>query len=327
MLGAAGALVGGQRRRYASRRVLIVRIIERETMTMFSKTVVAVALAVVTSQALGAIDNRSGVESSGSIADISNETGIGGQNNATVSFDGGVGMLMSETLIDDALTPDFNGNGPWDRGLSHARGAIDLASGNPAALRAKSILTGNSSNVRNHATAHVGVFSSEKFQYVGSAPTTLSITWTLTGKVHEVDNGDDYSNGFTGIFANVAVFCDTPEYDFYGHIPTLVSELGAMLKQHDGVDAVDQSLDIADDTAGQVAQVMTTLQFDVEPGETFYVHQTLDTSAYRLDRSADSFSTLTAVFGQPSLVRNVVPEPASVALLGIGALLLASRRR
>jgi len=271
-----------------------------------------------------------GVRGSTSIGDI--RTG-GGQSNFTFDSAGGPAIPFAEVMVDDSVTPDFFGNGPWNRGTSHGVARLQFAANMPPSLKAEAILTGNRSSdfrfgsLPAGAVAFAGVFASDIFQYTGPAATALSIAYTLEGVVSD-PAGDAVANPLTFVAASVAVFADTPNYQFVEDVGTLVSELGATLKQHNGVDAVDlATLTIENDTGGGAAMVQTALMFDVAPGETFYVWQRMAASAAFGTRLADSFSTLTSEFNQPQFVRSLsVPEPTGVLLLILGAASVRLRR-
>jgi hypothetical protein len=273
-----------------------------------------------------------GVRGSSSIGDIRSG---GGQSNFSFDASGGAGIPIAEVMIDDAVTSDSQGRGPWDRGTTHGFAGLAFAANRPPSLLAEAILTGNRSNVFEFgslpagAVAGAGMFASDLFQYTGPAPATLSLTITLEGVVSD-PAGNVIANPLTFLDANIAVFADTTHYAFVSDVSTLVAEFGATLKQHAGTDAVDlTTLKIDDDTGGATAMRQTTLMFDVVPGETFYVHQTLSASAAFGTRLADAFSTLSGEFDQPQFVRSLstpVPEPASIVLLVLGAMGLCVRR-
>jgi hypothetical protein len=270
-----------------------------------------------------------GVRGDSSVGDIRSG---GGQSNFTFNSAGGAGIPVAEVMIDDSVTPDSFGNGPWNRGTTHGFAGLNFAANTPPSLKAEAILTGNRSSdfrfgsLPAGAVAFAGMFASDIFQYTGPAPTTLSIAYTLEGVVSD-PAGDAVANPLTSVAANVAVFADTPNYRFVADVGTLVAELGATLKQHNGVDAVDlATLTIDNDTGGAVATVQTTLMFDVVPGETFYVWQTLGANAAFGTRLVDAFSTLNSEFNQPQFVRSLsVPEPAGVVLLGLAAACMLRR--
>lgn len=288
---------------------------------------VALAMAGIVSTAQA---QKWGTEGSSSLGDIRT---TGGQSNFIFDFDGGVGVPISEVLIDDSITLDSKGTGPWDRGETHAFTGLTFAGNQPNPMKAEAILTGNKSphfefgSFPAGATALAGVFASDLFRYTGANPTTLTLSYSLHGVVSD-PTGNSIANSLTGIFAQVAVFADTPNYDFVSHVPTLVFELGATLKQHSGNDAFDStSLIINNDTNGLSEIRNATLMFDVVPGETFYVWQTLNAQAAFGTRSADAFSTLTGAFDQPQFVTSLsIPEPASLALLVLGSLVMLRHR-
>lgn len=246
----------------------------------------------------------------------------GGQSNFTSELVGGPGSFLAEAMIDDAVTLDSFGNGPWDRGTAHAFAGLAFAANRPPALKAEAILTGNTSNQPGtDAVASANVFASDLFQYIGSQSATLNLTYTLEGEVVEgaIDPNDAFDSS-TRIFAQVAVFEEAGYFfsdDFGG-----LFESGATAKDFDV-----STLLIEEDTGGSTATRTTTLTFNVQPGELFYVWQVLEATAFRDARSADAFSTLVGEFDQPELVTSLsVPEPMTLALLLTVAPWLLRRR-
>jgi len=252
--------------------------------------------------------------------------GSGGQNNFSFDEDGPRdpvsslpegGAPNSHSLVDDSAQLDSRGTGPWSRGVVEASAAI--SGGPPATLRARAILTGNTSNQSGAvaAAATTEAFASELYEYLGSSPTNLSITFTLTGSVSNSPADPNFS---TGLFASVAVI--EPLNYFFS------TDLGALRfdTNHPVVKTFDQNTLVRTaDTAGGTVTLQTTLTFPVVPGEQFYVWQKLAAWATGGSRSADAFSTMTATFDQPSLVRSLsVPEPGVALLLGCGLLGLAA---
>lgn len=296
--------------------------------------------ALATALAIGAIHGVTpaaaqdwGVQANSGIGDIAPG---GGQNNFTFDFAGGAGVPIAETSIDDSGTPDAFGNGPHDRGTTRGFAGLTFAGNRPNPMKAEAILTGNRSGRLDfdgravEAIANSSVFVSDRFQYTGSSATVLSVTYTLEGEVRD-PAGDNVANPLTGIWAEVAVFADTPDYVFFDAVGTLRFEFGAQLKGTGGNPAWDPaSLVIDEDTGGAVATRNATLEFDVTPGETFWVWQTLTARAAFDTRLADAFSTLTGEFSEPGNVVSVsaIPLPASW-MLALPALALAAglRRR
>jgi hypothetical protein len=268
----------------------------------------------------------------GTLADVSlgDMFPSGGQNN--FSFDGssdpadGEGVASSFASIDDSTQLDFRGTGPWNRGFVAASATLTGgAVAAPATLRAQARLTGNISSQAgvSDASAFATAFASDEFQYIGAAPTTLSITFTLTGTV---DNSPSDPTFQTGVFAGVAVF-PSANYVFTDAHDDLVFNLGVTPKDEDYFN----TLVITSGNGTTLATRSATLTFNVVPGETFHVWQRLAAWAAGDDRFADAFSTMTSSFDQPHLVRSLsVPEPSRVLLLlGAAALfaaLVAGRR-
>lgn len=289
--------------------------------------VVASIVWVVSGPSLAVADPLWGVQTVTGIGDIFLS---GGQNNFTFDGNGGVGVPVASSLVDDAVTRDFFGQGPHNRGVAEAFGGLKLTNNQVPVLKTRAVLTGNLSNQPpafgsfvNGAVGEVGVFASEMFRYTGSVPTTLNLTFTLEGMVS--DTPDDV---LTGIFGEAAVFHEGG-YQFFADLGTLIFEFGATPKQSNGVEAVDTtSLVISGDTGGNKVTRTTTLAFDVQPNEVFYVWEKLDVFAVRGARSADAFSTMTAEFDQPGLVVALsVPEPASLMLIGAAGAWGLTRRR
>lgn len=257
----------------------------------------------------------------------------GGQNNPTVVFDGvrnpttgnfEGGGLTSHSLIDDATTLDFRGTGPWNRGIAEASATINGGVvPAPATLRARAILTGNVSDQPGvtDATAFTSAVASDLFQYTGSVPTTLSITFRMTGSLA---NSPADPTLQTVLAATVAVVSDA-NYRFERSLATLLFE-GATPPVAKAVDQTTLRRTLH--TSGNTISLQRTLSFSVVPGEQFYVWQHLAAWAAGDARSADAYSTLTATFSQPDLVQNlaVIPEPNTVILLGLGLVLIACGR-
>jgi hypothetical protein len=169
------------------------------------------------------------------------------------------------------------------------------------------------------AAAFTEAFASDLFEFIGSSPANLSITFTLTGKIA---NSPPDPTQQTVIFSQVAVFAPTG-YEF-------TSDLGNLKFNGTSVElAPDQTLSRTADTSGGTFTLTKTLSWTAAPGDQFYVWQVLRAWAAGDARSADAYSTLTASFDQPQLVRSLaVPEPAQVVLLTLAAAaLLAHRRR
>lgn len=253
----------------------------------------------------------------------------GGQNNFSFDADGPVdpvsgspegGAPVTHSLVDDATQLDSRGTGPWNRGVAEASAALQFgAVAAPAVLRARAVLTGNTSNQPGvtDASAFTEAFASDLFQYIGSSPTNLSITFTMTGSIANSPADPTFQ---TGLFASVAVF-EPADYFF-------TSDLGALQFDipHPVAKALDQNT--LRTTASGTSTLTTTLTFAVQPGEQFYVWQKLSAWAAGDARFADAFSTMTATFDQPNLVRSLaVPEPGTAALLSAGLVGLAALSR
>jgi hypothetical protein len=269
----------------------------------------------------------------GTLADVSlgDMFPSGGQNN--FSFDGstdpadGEGVASSSASIDDSKQLDSRGAGPWSRGFVDASATLSGAAvATPATLRAQARLTGNTSSQAgvSDASAFATAFAADEFQYIGAAPATLSITFTLTGTV---DNSPSDPTFQTGLFAAVSVF-PSANYIFTNDHDDLVFNLGVTPKAEDYLG----TLVITTGDGTTLTTRTTKLTFDVLPGETFHVWQRLAAWAAGDDRFADASSTLTSSFDQPHLVRSLsVPEPSrSLLLLGVAGLfatLVFARRR
>lgn len=119
----------------------------------------------------------------------------GGFNNATIVFSGGPGLTFDSALVNDAVTLDFRGTGPHDRGRAETSVQLGYPSNVPPVLRGKSVLTGNLSNqppiggaVVNGADGITSAFASDKFRYVGDSPGNLTLTVTLEGSLSDSPN-------------------------------------------------------------------------------------------------------------------------------------------
>ncbi|MBY0402169.1 PEP-CTERM sorting domain-containing protein [Myxococcota bacterium] len=257
----------------------------------------------------------------------------GGQNNGSFDRDGAFagssqpigGALLSHSLVDDSVSLDSRGTGPWNRGVAEASATLQLGSvPAPSTLRARAILTGNVSSQPgvSDAAAFTTAVASDLFQYTGSVPTNLSITFTLTGKIANLPADP---TGQTVIAAQIAVF-SAANYRFDTTLDSLRFEGSppASAKVFD-----ESTLRRTAHSSGNLFTLQRTLVFAVVPGEQFYVWQRLAAWAAGDARSADAYSTLQASFSDPSLVQNlaVIPEPSVAVLLGLGLTLVASTGR
>jgi hypothetical protein len=264
------------------------------------------------------------------------EAGLGdmfsnfGQNNFTIDTDGPLdpvedlpigGAPAEHSLVDDAVQKDSRGTGPWNRGTAEAMAALNLAGGaQPAILRARSILTGNvSDNVFNgqpavDAAATSLAFASDQFAYLGTSPSTQSITFTLTGTLN---NSPSDPSGQTGVFAFIDVF-PSLNYAFTTDRGSLIFELHATPLDSESVSIVN----------GTTFNRVLVLTFNVSPGDTIFVRQSLAAWAAIDTHSADAYSTLTSSFAHPELFQSqAVPEPALPSLLAVSLAALALARR
>jgi len=257
----------------------------------------------------------------------------GGQNNFSFDEDGPLdpisglpegGAFFSHSLVDDAVQVDSRGTGPWNRGTSEASAALQLGTvPAPASLRARAVLTGNVSDQAgvSDASATAVAVASDLFQYTGSVPTNLSITFDLTGSIANSPPDPTFQ---TVLAAQIAVFSDA-NYFFSTSLDSLRFEASppTVVKTYD-----ESTLYRTADSAGGPFTLSATLVFAVVPGEQFYVWQRLTAWAAGDARSADAYSTLSATFSQPELVQSLaVPEPSVALLLGIGLGIVAARRR
>jgi hypothetical protein len=286
----------------------------------------AAALALATSFGFAAAAVAAPVWGTLAVASLGDMRSTGGQNNFTIvgSTDpaDGEGVASSSASIDDSTMLDFRGTGPWNRAFVDASATISGgATATPATLRARAVLTGNISNQSGvvDAAATAMAFASEEFQYIGAAPGSLSITFTLTGSL---DNSPVDPFLQTGVFASAVIF-PSANYEFTTDHDHLVFNLGITPKAEDFVSTL-----VVTSGSGGAFTRSVTLTFSVTPGETFHVWQRLDTWAAGDDRFADAFSTLTSSFDQPHLVRSLsVPEPGIALLLGAAGLVAWRARR
>jgi hypothetical protein len=163
----------------------------------------------------------------------------------------------------------------------------------------------------------VSSFASQLFTYTGSETRSVSLQVDLTGSVF--NNASGYS--FNSIGAQIAVVRG-PDLQWYPSFGTLIFE---------GV-SEENRLALGDafiNTPG-VTSAQTTLLFDLQPGETFYVVTQLDVSSQNgianaentLKMSFDNATNLVAITS--------VPEVGTAWMVAAGLLVLgwgARRRR
>ena len=242
------------------------------------------------------------------IASINDVNSGGGENNPGTVIRGGEHAPFAFSDVNDL------------RGIAEASATLQINLNEPPILRGRAVLSGGHTMLPDVVGAHAFTesFASDLFQYTGATAGTLQLTFSLEGLVSDLP-----ADSQTFIKSRVAVF-NIPNYEFTSSFDTLAFELGAVPKAYDLT-----TLQILNDTGGTLASRTTTLSFNVNPGEIFYVWETLDTSARRDTRSADAFNTLTSEFDHPELVVSAsnVPEPGSLMLLvcGFAALMGTSR--
>lgn len=195
----------------------------------------------------------------------------------------------------------------------------------PAALKAKVVLSGDHDpsgpfGSIQGGTGSATAFTSERFKYIGSSPTTLSVQFTIshTSQFAPLHTFFDY------VLAQAAVF-STTDYGYSSSIDTIIFEFGGTLLTSALGDA--QHDYFSEEGTGESISDLFTVQFDVDPGQEFYLFQKLSVSAHLESDFADAFSTMTGQFNDPSVVERAVPEPASMLLGVCGAWCLARRRR
>lgn len=243
------------------------------------------------------------------------------------AFSGGEGDFAAAALLDGSEL-DQDGSGPWQRGLTRATAALSGAAVNPIApiLRAEARLSGLYSSVPfggqlpNAAAGFTQAGAIETYQYTGSSPMTLTLTYTLHGDFF--NNGD--SSGLSGIFLSVGVLGDVTFYST--HIGTLTEEGGAFLLGHNGADA-EALLLITSTTNGFTTQTIS-MPFDVFPGQIFSVVARLGANAVGGTSFADAYSTASGTFDRPDLISSIsLPTPSAAGLLALGGLAALRRRR
>lgn len=282
-------------------------------------------------QAMAALDQW-GTNAYASISDI---LLFGGSLNETLDgsrdpFIGGM-TTMSHALVDDAVTDDTFGNGPWGRGVAEASSELLFAANSIPELKAKAILTGNLATQPNTvigARAFARATAIELFQYTGTTASTLTLTLTLDGVVQEHFDGSP-----TGIFGSLGVFQETDDFTYANDRGTIIEFRGTPKQDVTPGGPGDRAfLDLAIplDTNGLRETVTGDVTIGVVPGELFYVFTGLSARADDENNFADAFGTLRATFDDPSMViihDVIIPEPATAGLISIGVLLLLGRRR
>lgn len=250
----------------------------------------------------------------------------------------GLFTLYSNGGVGGPGTSDFNGGEGFSDSavsLTHLLGTASAASTPsagpvvaPAALKAKVILSGDHDlfgpfGSIQGGTGSAQAFSSERFRYIGTTPATLSLTVDFTFST------EFESPGFSDfVIAQVAVF-SVIDYGFSPSIDTIVFEFGgSLLTSESGANEAVGEVFVSSSSGGPASEPFSVF-FDVEPGQEFYVFQRLLVSAELGMDFADASNTLTSQFSDPdSIVRSsVIPEPASLLLLGGGLFALATRRR
>ncbi len=270
-------------------------------------------------------------------ASISDILLSGGDRNETL--DGtrnpfaGVMASSSHALVNDAVTLDSFGNGPWDRGVAEASAALQFAMNEIPELKAKVILTGNTATQPSSVLGARGFARAsavELFQYTGATASTLTLTLTLEGTVQE-----SFDTSSTGLFGSLGVFEENDNFAYANDTGTIREFRGAPKQDvtpgGTGGSAI-LNLSIPLDTNGLEETVTGDVTISVVPGEIFYVFTGLSADATFGNNFADAFGTLRATFDDPSVVtihNVIIPEPTMGFFVGAGSWLMlgATRRR
>jgi hypothetical protein len=249
----------------------------------------------------------------------------GVERNTTLIEQGGPGVQVVNAELHDGLLVDSEGNGPHSRGLVQGAAGLKRFPANaPGLLQASAITWGNTSGkphlgeLPSGAVAGATAFTSEMFRFLGTAPITLSLTFDLE---YAVGNFPTDPTGLTGVRAEFAVFPFTPNYQF-------VDDLDALINDH-GITPLDTDEIAVANHTGFHRFDHATLEFDVSPGDIFFVWQKLTASAVRGSRVADIYAPMESGFNHPELVESItiVPEPATTNLVGVVWLALSAWRR
>lgn len=215
--------------------------------------------------------------------------------------DGGQGFTASESSISD------------DRGEAQANSTLGLA----PVLKAKAYHTDDGLN-----GARGTAWAIEGYTYTGSSTQNLSLAVDLTGSIYNpLDNK-------TWLLAAVYV-CNAANFVYCTDLGKLFLEYEATLINGKFGEAGASGLYLGFNETVTNGSDSGNIDFDVDPGQQFYVWAYLHAQAEYDQSLADAYSTLTLEFDTTTnlTAQSTVPIPGAVWLLGSGLLGLVAVRR
>lgn len=159
------------------------------------------------------------------------------------------------------------------------------------------------------------VYAAEGFTYTGDTERTVTMDLSMTGSLVESAAGEAVTF-HTILQSDVFVF---PAEGFR------LTNQPMNLWLYEGLAPLDFTTLTIDDEV--TTEVTAQLTFDAAPGDRFYVWYKLKGNAALDGSIADAWSTLDLTLDTPGEFAAASPEPATLSVLGAGAVVLLRRRR
>ncbi len=283
------------------------------------KSIIALTTALTLTSGFSRADVFFGSQTSTSTGDIYPGGGI---RNGAFDFHGGEGILASNVYVDDSVTLDADGSGPWNRGVGAAAALLSTSAAPPTCGSGAS-LTGNFSTIDFGGRLPIGasIFAASAalapFQYIGVEPTNLTLRYAFTANVH-INPQDTHL--YTRAYGQVSVWDDG--VGTYSTDSEVLQMSGGNLVNP----GASKSITINEETSGPKTRYVS-ISFDVNPGDIFYVLARTGATSMYGDSFADGMNTFEGEFDQSHLVRSLVPSPANLSVGGLAVLAAARRRR
>ena len=215
-------------------------------------------------------------------------------------------------------------------GLGNARANATL---NPGTGLATPVLKAEAFSGSLDGGAVAAAFAVEAYTNMSGSTQSYSLDFILDAMVGD-STPAGLDQGTVVVGAGIVVKAASGLYSFSDDFDTVITALLLQSPTSPEVLATDLEALTAHPNGGVAQELQATLSFDLGDGESAYVLALLTAQAMRDMSFADAFSTLTAEFRDATgLVSEsnsgsaAVPEPGSLGLMALGAILIGATRR